>query len=155
MNEEMNVTAGAEMPNTEQQDQTKRESKRMSNAGDFRRTATLDQLQELADYLDSQPHPSKSLPCPDRGWEFSYGFASTLLRDKGIWSEPEHEEAKSEVKQFILDPIPKGAKSTTRSCQIYTDVNERLNAFIQDKEGYTAKAIISQIISEGLKIYGG
>ena len=153
MAEEKNIITTTEQTQTEVTETSTKSSKAAAYA--FRQTATEEQLKELAKYLESQKAPSKALPCPKKGWDFSYAFAAGLLRDRGIW-EPLPEKAdEPTIKPFVLDALTKGCAYTTRSIQFSKDINDRLNDFVSTKEGYQSKAIITQIIAAGLEVYGG
>ncbi len=124
----------------------------------FRAKATEEDLKKLAEYLETHRPMSKALPCPEYGWHFSYSFASSLLTERGIW-EPtddtkEPAPAPKKAIPFTLEPIPSGTKYKTRSVQISEDVAQRLKTFTDAQIGYQSKAVISQIISKGLEIYG-
>ena len=129
-------------------------------AHQFRAKATEEDLRVLSEYLLSSKDKIRSLPCEKKGWAFTYSFASNLLRERGIW-EPIEKKSKSasvpdelEPMPFTLDPIPSGTKYKTRSIQISEDVAQRLKTFTDAQIGYQSKAVISQIISKGLEIYG-
>ncbi len=133
------------------------EKKKRIGADDFRKNATHEDLEKLAAFLADKKNKTEAMK--NSPYDFSYSFAAGLLREKGIWeptkeASEQNEEPNTEGKIFTLDALPKGAHYSTRSVQIEDGINERLKAFLEDKEGYTSRAVISQIISAGLSVYG-
>lgn len=117
---------------------------------EFRDKATETDLQELADYLQSQGKKTEALP--NEVYNFSYTSASTYLRQQG-YQVGRKSGNDGEPEEFIIHTA--GPKNfVSKSVVLQTDIVTRLNRLAADNWQYSKKAIINKLLDDALQKYG-
>lgn len=129
-------------------------------------TATDDDLQQLADYIHTAANRKLCLPCPERGWDFSYSAIAPELEHRGLLSRTHRSERittfvqaevpipDSGLPPFVVEDICTGTEKVSRSVLLDQDVYDRIKALESGKKQYTHTAILNQLIKDGLAKYG-
>lgn len=127
---------------------------------DFRANATEDDYKKLENYILSQKNKQESFP--NEYYKFSYSAASKELREKGYL--PVKRKVTKDNSTMITTEISNrktititGGKNRvykTRSYPFDEEVLKRFDAMAEYYEDCSKKALLSEILSQGLKDFG-
>ena len=127
---------------------------------DFRANATEDDYKKLENYILSQKNKQESFP--NEYYKFSYSTASKELREKGYL--PVKRKVTKDNSTMITTEISNrktititGGKNRvykTRSYPFDEEVLKRFDAMAEYYEDCSKKALLSEILSQGLKDFG-
>lgn len=127
---------------------------------DFRANATEDDYKKLENYILSQKNKQESFP--NEYYKFSYSAASKELREKGYL--PVKRKVTKDNNTMITTEISNrktititGGKNRvykTRSYPFDEEVLKRFDAMAEYYEDCSKKALLSEILSQGLKDFG-
>lgn len=127
---------------------------------DFRANATEDDYKKLENYILSQKNKQESFP--NEYYKFSYSAASKELREKGYL--PVRRKVTKDNSTMITTEISNrktititGGKNRvykTRSYPFDEEVLKRFDAMAEYYEDCSKKALLSEILSQGLKDFG-
>ena len=130
---------------------------------DFRARATEKDYKKLEEYILSQKNKQDAFP--NKFYDFSYSSASKELREKGYLPIKRKSTKDNDVMDIKAEnnQMPRktlvitGGKNRiykTRSYPFDEDVLKRFDVMAAYYEDCSKKALLSEILSEGLKIFG-
>ena len=130
---------------------------------DFRARATEKDYKKLEEYILSQKNKQDAFP--NKFYDFSYSSASKELREKGYLpikrkstKDNDVMDIKAENNQMprktLVITDGKNRIYKTRSYPFDENVLKRFDAMAAYYEDCSKKALLSEILSEGLKIFG-
>lgn len=130
---------------------------------DFRARATEKDYKKLEEYILSQKNKQDAFP--NKFYDFSYSSASKELREKGYLPIKRKSTKDNDVMDIKAEnnQMPRktlvitGGKNRiykTRSYPFDENVLKRFDAMAAYYEDCSKKALLSEILSEGLKIFG-
>ena len=130
---------------------------------DFRARATEEDYKKLEEYILSQKNKQDAFP--NKFYDFSYSSASKELREKGYLPIKRKSTKDNDVMDIKAEnnQMPRktlvitGGKNRiykTRSYPFDENVLKRFDAMAAYYEDCSKKALLSEILSEGLKIFG-
>lgn len=130
---------------------------------DFRARATEEDYKKLEEYILSQKNKQDAFP--NKFYDFSYSSASKELREKGYLpikrkstKDNDIMDTKAETNQITHKTLTitggKNRTYKTRSYPFDEDVLRRFDIMAAYYEDCSKKALLSEILSEGLKIFG-
>jgi hypothetical protein len=130
----------------------------------FRNSATEEEWKELVKNATSTVPVGKDI---QKEYKFSWSAIMNDAADRGYYEKrvrsipPSSEDSKSEdtksedAHNFIVDDLPEKKENViSRSVQLDKNIYDRLKVLETAKRQYTHKAILNQLLSDALKLYG-
>jgi hypothetical protein len=122
----------------------------------FRQTATEDDWKKLVEQAEATRPIGKDI---QKLYGFSWNSIMKDAADRGHYEmrrKTSSEDARSEdAHTFIVDDLPEAAEDViSRSVQLDKNIYDRLKVLETAKRQYTHRAILNQLLSDALKLYG-